>query len=54
MIDEGHFDSITTLPKVDAGISFVTSGKDRTAIIGKLENAHNAMKGRCGTIIHGN
>lgn len=54
LIDEGHFDSITTLPKVDAGISFVTSGKDRTAIIGKLENAHNAMKGRCGTIIHGN
>ncbi len=51
LIDEGHFDPITTLPKMDAGVSFVTSGEDRTAIIGRLENAYQAMRERCGTII---
>lgn len=51
LIDEGHFDPVTTLPKVDAGVSFVTSGENRTAVIARLENALNALKGRCGTII---
>lgn len=51
LIDEGHFDPITTLPKVDASVSFVTSGENRTAIIGNLEDALKAVKGRCGTII---
>lgn len=51
LIDEGHFDPITTLPKVDASVSFVTSGENRTAIIGRLEDAKRAMKERCGTII---
>lgn len=51
LIDEGHFDPVTTLPKIDAGVSFVTSGKNRTAIITSLENAGNAMKLNCGTII---
>lgn len=51
LIEEGHFDSITTLPKVDACVSFVTSGEGRTAIISSLERASDAMKGRCGTRI---
>lgn len=51
LIDEGHFDAITTLPKVDAGVSFVTSGEERTAIISSLECAKDAVKERCGTII---
>ncbi len=51
LIDAGHFDPITTLPKVEAGVSFVTSGEERTAIIARLENAGEAMKERCGTII---
>lgn len=51
LIDEGHFDAITTLPKVDAGVSFVTSGEERTAIISNLECAKDAVKERCGTII---
>ena len=51
LIEEGHFDSITTLPKVDASVSFVSSGEGRTAIISSLERAADAMKGRCGTII---
>lgn len=51
LIDEGHFDAITTLPKVDASVSFVTSGDERTAIISSLECAKDAIKERCGTII---
>lgn len=51
LIDNGHFDEITTLPKIDAGVSFVSSGKGRTAIITKLEYAYQGMKERMGTII---
>ena len=51
LIDNGHFDEITTLPKMDAGISFVSSGKGRTAVITKLECAYQGMKERMGTII---
>ncbi len=51
LIEEGHFDPITTLPKIDASVSFVTSGENRTAVIGKLEQAADAVRGRCGTII---
>lgn len=51
LIDEGHFDPLTTLPKMDAGVSFVSSGDDRTAIITKLENAYQGIKERTGTII---
>ena len=51
LIDENHFDAITTLPKVDASVSFVTSGEGRTAIITKIENAYQGIKERIGTII---
>lgn len=52
LMEEGHFDPITTLPKIDASVSFVTSGENRTAVIGKLEQAADAVSERCGTIIH--
>lgn len=51
LIEKGHFDPITTLPKIDASVSFVTSGENRTAVIGKLEQAANAVRRKCGTII---
>ncbi|MCH5265441.1 MAG: carbamate kinase [Lachnospiraceae bacterium] len=51
LIDEGHFDPITTLPKIDASVAFVSAGEERTAIITKLENAYEGMKERMGTII---
>ena len=51
LIDEGHFDAITTLPKMEASVSFVSSGEERTAIITKLENAYQGIKERIGTII---
>lgn len=52
LMEEGHFDPITTLPKIDASVSFVTSGENRTAVIGKLEQAADTVSERCGTIIH--
>lgn len=51
LMDEGHFDPITTLPKIDASVSFVSSGEGRTAIITKLENAYQGINERMGTII---
>lgn len=51
LMDEGHFDPVTTLPKIDASVSFVSSGEGRTAIITKLENAYQGIKERMGTII---
>ena len=51
LIDEGHFDPLTTLPKMDAGVSFVSSGEGRTAIITKLENAYEGIREQMGTII---
>lgn len=51
LIDEGHFDSITTLPKIDASVSFVSSGEGRTAIITSLDEALDGVKERTGTII---
>ncbi len=51
LIDENHFDPVTTLPKIEASVSFVSSGEERTAVITKLENAYQGVKERMGTII---
>lgn len=51
LIDEGHFDLITTLPKVEASVDFVTAGHNRKAIITSMENTKEAMNGNVGTII---
>lgn len=51
LIDGDNFDPLTSLPKIEAGVSFVSSGSGRTAIITKLENAYQGIKERMGTII---
>lgn len=51
LIDEGNFNPLTTLPKIDAGVSFVSSGEGRTAIITRLEDAYQGIRERTGTII---
>ena len=51
LIDEGHFDPLTSLPKIDAGVNFVAAQKGRTAVITKLEEAYQGVKERIGTII---
>lgn len=46
-----HFDAITTQPKMEASISFVTAATERTAIITNVEHALEGTKERTGTII---
>ena len=50
--DEGHFAAGSMLPKVQAAMSFVRSGKGRKAIIASLEKAPEAIAGKSGTLIH--
>lgn len=51
LMEQKHFDPITTLPKVDASVSFVSSGYDRIAVITSLDQALSGIKERVGTII---
>ena len=51
LIADGYFDPVTSLPKIDASLSFVLAGKDRTAIITNLDKAKDGIKGKIGTII---
>ncbi len=51
LIADGYFDPVTSLPKIDASLSFVLAGKDRTAIITNLDKAKAGIKGKVGTII---
>lgn len=48
---QGHFAPGSMLPKVEAGIRYVTSKPGRKAIICSLEKAHLAMSGASGTAI---
>ena len=50
-LNEGHFAKGSMYPKVNACIKFLTSTKEKTAIIAALENAESAFKGESGTII---
>ena len=50
-LKDGHFAKGSMYPKVQACISFVRSGKYKTAIIASLENAKEAFKEKAGTII---
>jgi len=52
-IAKGEFAAGSMLPKIEAGISFVSSGKNRTCIITNPENAINAIEGKTGTKIIG-
>ncbi len=48
---EGHFAPGSMLPKVEAAIQFVRSGKGRQAIITSLEHALDGLSGKNATII---
>lgn len=49
-IDQNEFAKGSMLPKVEACIDFVNSGKDKTAIITSLPKAKEALLGKTGTI----
>ena len=48
---EGQFGASTMLPKIDAAISFIKAGKDRSAIITTMAKAEEAVSGKAGTTI---
>lgn len=50
-IDAGHFPAVTTFPKVDASIRFVSAFPNRKAVIANLEKAKEGLAGRTGTTI---
>lgn len=50
-IENGQFGINAMLPKIQASVNFITSGKERTAIITNLDHALEALKGKAGTII---
>ncbi len=50
-IDEGHFPAVTTFPKVDASIRFVSAFPERKAVIANLEKAKDGLLGKTGTTI---
>jgi carbamate kinase len=51
-IEEGHFAPGSMLPKVLAAIDFVTHNQKAQAIIGSLEEASDAIKGKSGTLVY--
>lgn len=51
LLAENHFEEITTLPKMEAAVNFVTAAADRRAIITSLDNAKNAVAEKSGTIL---
>lgn len=50
-IDAGHFPAVTTYPKVDASIRFVSAFPERKAVIANLEKAKEGLAGKTGTTI---
>lgn len=51
LIEENKFKTLTKLPKVEAAINFVESGKERTAVITNLTKAREGVSGKFGTIL---
>ena len=51
LIAEGHFESGSMLPKIEAAIAFVEKDNKRSALITDLHSAAKALKGLTGTLI---
>ncbi len=51
ILEEGGLSQSGGMPKLAAGIHFVTSGTDRKAYITSLPNALKAVQGKIGTVI---
>lgn len=50
-MEQGHFAEGSMKPKVEAALQFIASGEGRSAVIGSLTNAADALAGRSGTRI---
>lgn len=50
-IEAGEFEFASMLPKIEAGIDFVLSGKNKKTYITSLEKCLDALDGKAGTVI---
>ena len=50
--EEGQFGTSSMLPKIDAALSFLKAGKNRSAIITTIAKAEDAVNGQAGTTLH--
>ena len=51
LIEDGYFDPVTSLPKIDASLSFVLAKDGRKAIITNLNKAKDGIEEKVGTVI---
>ena len=51
LIEDDHFNILTSLPKVEASINFVSAGENRRSIITSLDKAKKGVLGKSGTVI---
>lgn len=51
LVESGQLNPLTTLPKIEAALNFVSAKDGRRAIISHLERARDAVKEKIGTII---
>ena len=51
LIEDGAFRPTTSLPKMDASVSYIQSGSDRRAIITSMDKALEGLQEKTGTII---
>ena len=51
LIGDKHFNILTSLPKVEASINFVSAGENRRSIITSLNKAKEGILGKSGTVI---
>ena len=50
-MEEGQFEAGTMLPKIEAAIEYLTKVPEGRVIITSLDNAHDAIAGKAGTVI---
>ena len=50
-IDEGQFAAGSMLPKIEAGLSFLSKGENRRAIITDIAHAKDGYREKTGTIL---
>ena len=51
MVEENRFDAITSLPKIEAALDFVSAGEGRSACISNLEKVKETLTKKVGTWI---
>ncbi|MDE6847438.1 MAG: carbamate kinase [Lachnospiraceae bacterium] len=51
LIEEGHFEEGTMLPKIEASIAYLAQNPSGSVLITSIGNAADAIKGKSGTVI---